>query len=151
VPASAGGQHHLGLAGALTASRLFLPVLMRGFAGIVVATAAMGAFDGWAVWVVLRFVAGVLSAWSLVSTSAWALKHLAQAGRTDLSGMVYAGVGFGIACAGLFCVVAAQPGVPASQLWLELGALAALSIVFPSPVWAGRWTPPSSRRAATAT
>ena len=65
-------------------------------AGIVVATAAMGVFDGWVVWVVLRFVAGVLSAWALVSTSAWALQHLAQAGRTDLSGMVYAGVGFGI-------------------------------------------------------
>ena len=101
-------------------------------AGIVVATAAMGVFDGWAVWVILRFVAGVLSAWTLVATSAWALQHLAQAGRTDLSGMVYAGVGFGIAFAGLFCLVAAQPGVPASQLWLELGALAALSIVIPS-------------------
>ena len=129
-------SNYLGyLAGALTASRLglSLPALMRvSLAGIVVATAAMGVFDGWAVWVVLRFVAGVLSAWTLVSTSAWALQHLAQAGRTDLSGMVYAGVGFGIACAGLFCLVAAQPGVPASQLWLELGALAALSIVLPS-------------------
>ena len=134
-------SNYLGyLAGALTASRLGLSLqaLMRvSLAGIVVATVAMGVFDGWAVWVVLRFVAGVLSAWTLVSTSAWALQHLAQAGRTDLSGMVYAGVGFGIACAGLFCLVAAQPGVPASQLWLELGALAALSIVFPS-LFAGR-------------
>ena len=129
-------SNYLGyLAGALTVSRVHLsaPALMRAsLAGIVLATAAMGAFDGWAVWGALRFVAGVLSAWTLVSTSAWALQHLAQAGRTDLSGMVYAGVGFGIACAGLFCLVAAQPGVPASQLWLELGALAALAIVFPS-------------------
>ena len=129
-------SNYLGyLAGALTASRLglSLPALMRvSLAGIVVATAAMGAFDGLAVWVVLRFVAGVLSAWTLVSTSAWALQHLAQAGRTDLSGMVYAGVGLGIAFAGLFCLAAARPGVPASQLWLELGVLAALSIAFPS-------------------
>jgi MFS family permease len=129
-------SNYLGyLAGALTASRLGLsrPALMRvSLAGIVAATVAMGVFDGWPVWVVLRFVAGVLSAWALVSTSAWALQHLARAGREDLSGMVYAGVGLGIACAGLFCLVAAQPGVPASQLWLELGALAALSIILPS-------------------
>ena len=129
-------SNYLGyLAGALTASwlGLSLPALMRGsLAGIVVSTAAMGAFDGLAAWGILRFVAGVFSAWTLVSTSAWALQHLAQAGRTVLSGMVYAGVGLGIAFAGLFCLAAARPGVPASQLWLELGVLAALSIVFPS-------------------
>lgn len=121
------------LAGALTASGLGLsmPMLMRSsLAGIVVSTAAMGAFDGPSAWVFLRFVAGVLSAWTLVATSAWALQHLAQAGRSDLSGVVYAGVGLGIAFAGLFCLAAAQPGVPASQLWLELGALAALPVAF---------------------
>ena len=129
-------SNYLGyLAGALTASRLGLspPALMRmSLAGIVLATAAMGALDGLAVWMVLRFVAGVFSAWALVSTSAWALQHLAQAGRTDLSGMVYAGVGLGIALAGLFCLAAALPGVRASELWLELGILAALAIAVPS-------------------
>jgi MFS family permease len=121
------------LAGALIASRLGLsvPMLMRSsLAGIVVSTGAMGAFDGLTAWIFLRFLAGVLSAWTLVATSAWALQHLAQAGRTDLSGVVYAGVGLGIAFAGLFCLAAAQPGVPASQLWLELGALAALPVAF---------------------
>jgi len=120
-------------AGALTASGLGLsmPVLMRSsLAGIVVSTAAMGAFDGLAAWILLRFVAGVLSAWTLVSTSAWVLQHLAQARRTDLSGVVYAGVGLGIAFAGLFCLAVAQPGVPANQLWLGLGALAALPVAF---------------------
>src|SRR5438552_5139848 len=111
-------SNYLGyLAGALTARGLglSLPALMRlSLAGTVVATAAMGVSDELAVWVLLRFGAGVLSAWTLVATSAWALQHLAQAGRTDLSGMVYAGVGIGIAFAGLFCLVAAQPGVLAS-------------------------------------
>ena len=129
-------SNYLGyLAGALTASRmgLSLRALMRvSLVGTVAATAAMGLSDQLAVWVFLRFGAGVLSAWTLVATSAWALQHLAQAGRTDLSGMVYAGVGFGIAFAGLFCLAAAQPGVPASQLWLELGVLAALAIAIPS-------------------
>ena len=129
-------SNYLGyLFGALTASRLglSLPALMRvSLVGTAVATAAMGMFEAWAMWGILRFVAGVLSAWTLVSTSAWVLNHLAQAGRTDLSGMVYAGVGLGIAFAGVFCLAAARPGVPASQLWLELGALAALLIVLPS-------------------
>jgi Uncharacterised MFS-type transporter YbfB len=130
-------SNYLGyLAGALTASRLglSLPMLMRaGLAGIAVATAAMGAFDGLAAWIILRFVAGVLSAYTLIATSAWGLQHLTRAARTDLSGVVYAGVGLGIALTGLFCVAAAQPRVPAGQLWLELGVLAALAVACSSP------------------
>jgi MFS family permease len=130
-------SNYLGyLAGALTASRLglSLPVLMRAsLAGIAVATAAMGAFDGLAAWIILRFVAGVLSAYTLVATSTWALQHLTRAASTKLSGIVYAGVGVGIALTGLFCVAAAQPGVPAGQLWLELGVLAALAVACSGP------------------
>jgi MFS family permease len=123
------------LVGALIASRLSfsLPTLMRvSLIGTAMSTAAMGAFDGLAAWIILRCVAGVLSAWTLVATSAWALQHLAKAGRADRSGMVYAGVGFGIAFAGLFCLAAGRPGVPASQLWLELGVVAALLVAAPS-------------------
>ena len=139
------------LVGALTASRLplSLPTLMRvSLAGTAASTAAMGAFDGLAAWIALRGIAGVLSAWTLVATSAWALQHLARAGRADLSGMVYAGVGLGIAFAGLFCLVAARPGVPASQLWLELGAVAALAIVAPSYLVA---RPPAASAARAST
>src|SRR3954454_9722090 len=63
-------SNYLGyLAGALTVSRLglSLSMLMRAsLAGIVVVTAAMGAFDGLAAWIILRFLAGVLSACALV-------------------------------------------------------------------------------------
>jgi MFS family permease len=142
LPPTAGAwlaaSNYLGyLAGALTASRLrlSLAMLMRAsLAGIAMATAAMGAFDGLAAWIILRFVAGVLSAYTLIATSAWALQHLTRAARTNLSGIVYAGVGLGIALTGLFCVAAAQPGVPAAQLWLELGVLAALAVVCSGPV-----------------
>ena len=130
-------SNYLGyLAGALTASRLglSLPMLMRAsLAGIAMATAAMGAFHGLAAWIILRFVAGVLSAYTLIATSAWALQHLTRAASTNFSGIVYAGVGLGIALTGLFCVVAAQPGVPAGQLWLELGVLAAFAVACCSP------------------
>jgi MFS family permease len=122
------------LVGAITTSRLglSLPMLMRvSLAGTAASTAAMGAFDGLGAWMVLRGIAGVLSAWTLVATSSWALQHLARAVRADLSGWVYAGVGLGIAVVGLFCIAAARPGVPASQLWLELGTVASLTIVAP--------------------
>ena len=130
-------SNYLGyLAGALTACRLGLspPTLMRAsLVGIAVATAAMGAFDGSAAWIALRFAAGLLSAYVLVATSAWALQHLTRAASSHLSGFVYAGVGVGIALTGLFCVAAAQPGVSASRLWFGLGVLAALAVACSSP------------------
>lgn len=139
------------LAGALVASRLGLtaPALIRAsLAGIVAATAAIGILDGLAVWMGLRFAAGVLSAWAMVAISVWALQHLAQARRADLSGMVYAGVGLGIAFAGLFCLAAARPGVSAARLWLELGALTALAVALLS-LFVGRPTGVSSQPQST--
>jgi predicted MFS family arabinose efflux permease len=123
------------LLGALTVSRVRVPskvLLPVSLAGIVVVTAAMGVGDGgMAAWFVLRFAAGGLSAWAFVLTNAWALERLARARRPDLAGVVYAGVGVGIASVGAFCVVAAGPGVPAQWLWLGLGALSATAIVPP--------------------
>jgi alkylhydroperoxidase family enzyme len=128
-------SNYLGyLAGALVASRvaMTLPTLIRlSLIGIAATTAAMGAFDGIWGWGLLRFGAGVLSAWGLIATSAWALRHLAQAGRTDLAGVAFAGVGLGITLVGVFCIIAARPDVPASHLWLQLGELAAVAVVVP--------------------
>ena len=42
-----------------------------------------GALEGLAMWSALRFAAGVLSAWTLVATSAWVLKVLVAVDRTD--------------------------------------------------------------------
>jgi MFS family permease len=125
-------SNYLGyLAGALTAARLSLspPALMRAsLAGIVVTTAAMGMLGGMGAWMVLRCAAGVFSAWTMVAVSAWALPHLARASRPELSGIIYASVGLGIAFTGLFCLVAAQPGVSTDRLWLGLGLLSALAV-----------------------
>jgi hypothetical protein len=75
----------------------------------------------------------LLSAYALVATSTWALQHLTRAASANLSAIVYAGVGLGIARTGLFCVAAAQPAVPAGQLWLALGVLAALTVACSIP------------------
>lgn len=124
--------------GAMVAGRLpfsNLALLRGGLTGIVVFTAAMGIDGPLAWWALLRFLAGAFSAWVLVATSSWALGRLARAGRPDLAGVIYAGVGLGIAATGVFCLVAAH--VPAAWLWIELGALAALVCVIPLAITRG--------------
>ena len=115
--------------GAAWAGSLALPAvrqLQASLLGIVALTLAMALGESLLAWTALRFAAGVLSAWTMVATSAWALQALAQSNRPGLAGVVYGGVGLGIALAGLFCLFAARPGVGSLRLWLELGLLAAL-------------------------
>ncbi|MDM0033858.1 YbfB/YjiJ family MFS transporter [Variovorax sp. J22P271] len=115
------------LLGALTAARLPLSPQRTGLlslAAIVASTAAMGLVDSLAAWLLLRGIAGVASAWALVSTSVWCLSWLARLGRPNSAGMVYAGVGAGIALAGLYCWRAGAAEVAPDRLWLHLGLLA---------------------------
>ena len=118
-------------AGALSAARL--PFGARTLAllalALTAATTAAMALPSVPLWLVLRFASGVASAWVFVATSVWCLGALARQGRADLGGLVYAGVGCGIALTGLYCLVAAA--WPASALWLSLGAL---SLVLSLPV-----------------
>lgn len=114
------------LVGAMTAARVPLSARALGavaLLGTAALTAAMALpWPAW--WGVLRFAAGVASAWAFVATAVWCLGALAQAGRTALGPVVYAGVGAGIALAGLYCWIAAAAGVDAGQLWMQLGVLA---------------------------
>ncbi|MDM0080757.1 YbfB/YjiJ family MFS transporter [Variovorax sp. J31P179] len=115
------------LLGALTAARLPLSPQRTGLlslAVIVGSTAAMGLVDSLAAWLLLRGIAGVASAWALVSTSVWCLSWLARLGRPNGAGMVYAGVGAGIALAGLYCWRAGAADIAPDRLWLHLGLLA---------------------------
>ncbi|MDM0016474.1 YbfB/YjiJ family MFS transporter [Variovorax saccharolyticus] len=115
------------LLGALTAARVPLSPQRTGLlslAAIVLSTAAMGLVDSVAAWLLLRGIAGVASAWALVSTSVWCLSWLASLGRPSGAGVVYAGVGVGIALAGLYCWRAGAADIAADRLWLQLGLLA---------------------------
>lgn len=117
------------LVGAMTVSRLRMEpkTLIRASAPLIAAlTAGMSATSQMLPWLVLRFAAGVLSAWVLVGVSAWCLAELARSGRASLSGALYAGVGAGIAGAGLFCLAATAQRIPSADLWWQLGAGAAL-------------------------
>ena len=91
---------------------------------------------GWLL--VLRFLAGVASAWVLVSISAFAINWL-KSRQIASSGLIYTGVGIGITLTGLICSyfifqsatvnVAAQSSLSplSSRLWQYLGVIALLA------------------------
>jgi MFS family permease len=91
----------------------------------------MGLLHGFEVWAVLRAVAGFASAWVLISVSAWTLARM-PAGRPLLSGAVFAGVGVGIATAGLLTLVLTHLHATAAQAWMALGGLA---LVMTAAAW----------------
>ena len=91
---------------------------------------------GWLL--VLRFLAGVASAWVLVSISAFAINWL-KSRQVATSGLIYTGVGIGITLTGLICsyfifqsataTIAAQSSFSplSSRLWQYLGVIALLA------------------------
>ncbi|HEY2884303.1 MAG TPA: YbfB/YjiJ family MFS transporter [Rhizomicrobium sp.] len=92
-----------------------------GLVFIGVCTLAMGVEHHFGAWLILRAVPGFASAWVMVFLSAWVLQQLAQAGRGDLSGTVYAGVGAGIVFAGLACLALSHIGASSDAAWIFLG------------------------------
>jgi MFS family permease len=124
------------LLGALTAARLAVHprrLVLAGLLATAAATAAAGAVQGLAAWLLLRGLAGVLSAWVMVGVSSWAIGTLARRGRADAGGRVYAGVGLGIAATGALAWWRAADSVAA--LWQQLGLLALVAAVFVAACW----------------
>lgn len=110
-------------------------VLIASCALIGVSTAAMGLTDSDAVWLAARWIAGVCSALVLVVVSAHLVRALAEAGRTDLQGIVFAGVGGGIAIVGFAMLGFMATGVSSNLVWLAFGGatlVAVLALIAPS-------------------
>src|SRR5262249_12666283 len=101
-----------------------------GLAGVGLTTVAMGLVDWSPLWLALRFLAGIASAFVLIGTSAWAMPILRRHGKEDWSGHVFSGVGIGIVFAGLFGLAAGIDAWSSRMTWIVLGmvsvALAAL-------------------------
>jgi MFS family permease len=117
------------LLGALSATRLRVSpatAIRAGLVAIVLVTIGMAASQTFVVWLVLRALAGIASAWVLVFTSAWSLERLSAARRPLLSGIVFAGVGSGIVVAGLICVALMHWSASSVEAWAALGVVALL-------------------------
>ena len=77
-----------------------------------------------ALWPVLRFAAGVASAFVFIFTSGWCLSQLAARHASGLGGVMYAGPGAGIAFSGLLASGMVSLHWTAATGWLILGVLA---------------------------
>jgi predicted MFS family arabinose efflux permease len=114
--------------GALCAARLSLAQAVRGgLLLIAVVTFAMGITQGFVLQLSLRLLAGVASAWVLVHVSAWTLARLMAMRRADANGIVYAGVGVGVAAAGLVCMATMQVRWHSDRTWQVFGVLTLLA------------------------
>jgi predicted MFS family arabinose efflux permease len=84
------------------------------------------------IWPLLRFLAGVASAFVFLFTSGWCLAQLARHGSSGLGGVMYAGPGAGIALSGLMCSGMVALQWRAATGWIILGVMA---VILTSLVW----------------
>lgn len=106
------------LAGALAAMLVRAPpasMIRIGLIFTAAGTAAMACTEWLAAWLLLRFAAGVASAWVFVYVTTWGFA------RPEV---IFSGVGIGIAVAGLICLVLVSIGASSDAAWLTLAAVA---------------------------
>ena len=127
------------LLGALSALMLNIRperAIRGGLLVICITTLAMALPLPYVVWLLLRLGAGTASAWVLISVSAWCLATLSGYQRPFLNGLVFAGVGTGIAAAGLLCFFLNKFNAGSSSAWAALGLLASLATAWIWPCFA---------------
>src|SRR5690348_3260750 len=114
--------------GALCAARRSLVQAVRGgLLMIAMVSFAMGLPHVVTVQLRRRLQAGVASAWVLVHVSAWTLGRLLALQRADANGIVYAGVGVGVAAAGMVCMATMQVQWNSDRTWQVFGVLTLLA------------------------
>lgn len=116
------------LVGALAASSGSLPGSRRmWFIGSLIASSALSFAMAWTdsipVFMLLRFLAGLASAFAFVFSAALILDRLAQAGRPGLSALYFSGVGAGIAGSALIVSGLAALGADWQGLWTGCGVI----------------------------
>ena len=123
------------LIGALAAAFMAAPggrwrwlVGALGVSGLT--TAAMGVADNYLLFIALRFVGGLASAFTLVFSSALVLDRLALLGRGGLSAIHFAGVGTGIAISAVLVSGLAGSGGDWRAMWLASGVLSLTGLGF---------------------
>ncbi len=124
--------HFLGYwLGAVFATKIPCPpkmMLRLSLLAIGAGTVGMGATDDFTVWLILRWLSGVCSAWTLVLVSNYYVKHLADNGRAEYQGLVFSGVGAGILIAGLGSLAFMVNQIGSSLSWQIMGVISLIAI-----------------------
>ncbi len=84
----------------------------------------MGLTENFAVWLFLRWLCGVCSAFTLVLVSNYLVRALAETGAVARQGLVFAGVGAGIAAAGLGALAIMVGQFGSTLAWQAFGIVA---------------------------
>lgn len=108
-----------------------------GLVATVLLTVAM-ALPLPAAWPLLRFAAGVASAFVLLNVAAWAMVRLAVLGRPAMGGLIFCGPGVGIAITGLAASAMVAGQWRAASGWVVFGLLSVLLCALVWPVVHGR-------------
>lgn len=119
--------HFLGYwLGAVYAAKLpYSPksMLRLSLIAIGLSTLGMGLTDNFVVWSILRWLAGLCSAFTLVLVSNFYIKYLTEIDHVEKHGWVFSGVGAGIVAAGLGTLALMIYRVDSSTSWLIFGGL----------------------------
>lgn len=96
-------------------------------------TLAMAFPLGLVAWAGARFLAGVASAVVLIAVGSTVVRSLTLEGQSSKQGLVFAGVGIGIAATGLACLIAMVVDLDTPSLWIGFGLLTLLAagLLFP--------------------
>lgn len=105
------------------------PIMLAGLGASAALAAVMALTESLVAFLLIRFLAGVASAFLMVFLSTIVLSRLLAAGREDLQAVHFGGVGLGIATSSLMtgALVIAGAEWPASWLWA--GAISAAGFV----------------------
>lgn len=118
-------------------------IMLSGLAASAALAALMGITTDLTVFIIIRFLAGIASAFAMIFASTVVFSHLAVAGRVDLQAVHFSGVGWGIAISSLTigALVLAGAAWPAGWLWSGvlslIGFVAVLPLIDRGPAMAG--------------
>lgn len=103
--------------------------MLAGLAASTALAAAMAVTHGLLAFLVLRFLAGLASAFVMIFLTAIVFSHLAVAGRSDLQAVHFAGVGSGIAISSVMMALLVSAGAHWPAGWLASGAISLAGFV----------------------
>jgi predicted MFS family arabinose efflux permease len=106
-------------------------LMLGGLAASALLSALMGLSDSLPVFLLIRFLAGLASAFVMVFLASIVFSHLAAAKRGDLQAMHFGGVGVGIAVSSAMMAVLLAAGShwPAGWLWSGVISAAGFAVV----------------------
>jgi MFS family permease len=132
--------YFLGSLWAMVAGARPAAAVRTGMIAIGLLTAAMAFEHRYGVWIALRLAAGIGNAWVGIHAISWCLERLTPLRRPVLSGVVFSGVGAGIAAVGIVCLAFMQAGMSAERSWFALGIGTLLVAAGVWPVFSGGGT-----------